>query len=339
MITLEPAMFLRPLLRATERLGLDPGPFVGNDALVRAIQINPFQPVSPAIQQAVQQKLFQHAGGSHLVLETGRAMTPADMGLMGNAMASMPNARVGIELAEMFIQRANYHIRPSTRKDGNVYRCRLDALHVSADDLPLSFEYIVASNLAYFASLGLKDGSPLEVRFQHGPLAEASFYANLFQCPVKFHQPVNEVLFPASLIEQTSPQSNPTLSSELLGQLERLLPAHPPTSMAHTVLDLLRQEDSNHLSRDVKWVSGRLGVSVRTLQYRLKEEATTFHDLQDSLRREQAGSMLAETKLPLEVVAERTGFQDPTSFHRAFIRWYGTTPLRYRRVNQTGSSV
>lgn len=49
-----------------------------------------------------------------------------------------------------------------------------------------------------------------------------------------------------------------------------------------------------------------------------------------SLRLEQAGRLLRETRLPIKIISERLGYSDPVAFHRAFRQGYGLTPKSWR---------
>lgn len=71
-------------------------------------------------------------------------------------------------------------------------------------------------------------------------------------------------------------------------------------------------------------------MSERTLKRRIAEHGTTYRALVDEVRRERATTLLAQPKLTVEQVATRLGYTDPAAFHRAFQRWYGTTPGLYR---------
>ena len=82
---------------------------------------------------------------------------------------------------------------------------------------------------------------------------------------------------------------------------------------------------------DIDAAAKVLGYSRRTLTRRLREEATSFLQIKDQLRRSLAQQLLIVKRLPVEAVAERVGFADLKSFHRAFKKWTGTTPLAYRR--------
>ncbi len=77
-------------------------------------------------------------------------------------------------------------------------------------------------------------------------------------------------------------------------------------------------------------VARRLGVSTRTLQRRLQDEGTRFKALVGDTRRQLACHYLRETHVSLTEIAFLLGFEEPTSFFRAFQRWAGTTPEQFR---------
>jgi len=77
-------------------------------------------------------------------------------------------------------------------------------------------------------------------------------------------------------------------------------------------------------------VAGRLGVSTRTLQRRLKAEGTTFQELLGTVREGLARHYLATSRMPAAEISFLLGYGDPNSFYRAFHGWTGTTPERLR---------
>lgn len=78
-------------------------------------------------------------------------------------------------------------------------------------------------------------------------------------------------------------------------------------------------------------VARRLGVSSRTLQRRLRVEGTTFKAVVDATRETLALHYLRQTRLTATEIAFLLGFDEATSFFRAFQRWTGTTPEALRQ--------
>ncbi len=77
-------------------------------------------------------------------------------------------------------------------------------------------------------------------------------------------------------------------------------------------------------------VSHKLAVSKRTLQRRLREEATTFQSVLNATREDLARYYLAQTTLSGAEISYLLGFEDPNSFFRAFHAWTGQTTEQVR---------
>ncbi len=78
-------------------------------------------------------------------------------------------------------------------------------------------------------------------------------------------------------------------------------------------------------------VARRLAVSSRTLQRRLRSEGTSFKEIVDATRESLARQYLRRTHLTATEIAYLLGFDEATSFFRAFQRWTGTTPESLRQ--------
>lgn len=111
--------------------------------------------------------------------------------------------------------------------------------------------------------------------------------------------------------------------SEATSQLDTL---RRVTQQLRSYLEIHLESDP-----DIDTAAGALGYSRRTLTRRLREEETSFLRVKDQLRRALALQLLIANQLPVEAIADRVGFADLTTFHRAFKKWTGSTPLAYRR--------
>ena len=80
----------------------------------------------------------------------------------------------------------------------------------------------------------------------------------------------------------------------------------------------------------VQAVAACLGCSARTLQRRLMEEDTSFQHVLDATREELARHYLRTTGMAGAEISFLLGFEDPSSFVRAFHDWTGKTPEQVR---------
>lgn len=95
---------------------------------------------------------------------------------------------------------------------------------------------------------------------------------------------------------------------------------------------------ANHydMPNPVKLMVEQSGLAERTFKRRFKT-ATGYTpiDYIQTLRIEEAKQMLESTSDAIDIIAQQTGYEDPTSFRRLFKRVTGVTPGRYRHRFQS----
>ncbi|WP_095083342.1 AraC family transcriptional regulator [Pseudomonas sp. Irchel s3h17] len=71
-------------------------------------------------------------------------------------------------------------------------------------------------------------------------------------------------------------------------------------------------------------------LSPSTVRRRLEREGGSYQEIKDEVRRAVAIEQLRRTPASITAIAEQIGFQEPSAFHRAFKKWTGESPGRYR---------
>ena len=79
-------------------------------------------------------------------------------------------------------------------------------------------------------------------------------------------------------------------------------------------------------------VAREFQMSSRSLCRKLEREGTTFSALLDDLRRELAERYVGRHETAFADIAFQLRFSHVEGFYRAFKRWTGQTPLKYRRA-------
>lgn len=74
-----------------------------------------------------------------------------------------------------------------------------------------------------------------------------------------------------------------------------------------------------------------LHISPQTLFRRLKADGITYLELKNTTRAEAAIHYLNKPELTNEAISELLGFENPSTFYRAFKKWTGVSPGGYRK--------
>ncbi|WP_277749301.1 helix-turn-helix transcriptional regulator [Solirhodobacter olei] len=84
---------------------------------------------------------------------------------------------------------------------------------------------------------------------------------------------------------------------------------------------------------DIAEVARELGMSERTLQRRITEHGTSYRALLDEARRDLGRRLPSDGQNGIDEIAFLLGFQDTSSFYRAFRAWEGVTPAQWRSLH------
>jgi AraC-like DNA-binding protein len=172
--------------------------------------------------------------------------------------------------------------------------------------------------------------TPFEVRVRHQTPPWAALYDEAFGCPTRFSAPRDEIVFPAHWLDLPQPFADESLRALLRHRAELLLRAQETQKPVRTRVRTLLLEESSLGDVDSGSVARRVGMTPRSLRRRLRQEGVVLSDLVDELRREIAFRELREADTPIKQIADRVGFSEVSAFHRAFKRWTGMTPAKYR---------
>ncbi|PCM43262.1 AraC family transcriptional regulator [Marinobacter sp. ANT_B65] len=163
-------------------------------------------------------------------------------------------------------------------------------------------------------------------------LSDQATTSLLFNGPVLYEQSCSGFSFDVSWLDCALRQDRSSLHGFLRRSLGNLLVRYRDRShIVERVRCYLRQ-NLTHGSVPLEQVADALAMPAYTLRRRLRMEQERFQDLKDDLRRDAAIDYLACPNLSLTEVAERLGFSEPSTFHRAFKKWTGLPPGEYREA-------
>lgn len=108
-----------------------------------------------------------------------------------------------------------------------------------------------------------------------------------------------------------------------------------------TLEELVRRSvvQTRGLAPTLAQVASKLGLSDRTLSRKLRDRGLKFEALRRELQYEHACERLSDATLSVAEVAQHVGFDNASSFTRAFVRWSGATPTAFRKERRGGEPL
>jgi AraC-like DNA-binding protein len=166
------------------------------------------------------------------------------------------------------------------------------------------------------------------VHFVHESPRDTAPLRRVFGPKLEFSMPINRFVLRKGELTRTVKQADPALLRLISSYIEfarqdATVPLVERTSRAMRTL-----VPSGRCS--LATVSDHLGIAPRSLQRKLKEHGTSFRELLERQQRQIAERLLANPGLPLLRVASMSGFSEQSAFNRAFARWTGQPPGRWR---------
>lgn len=206
--------------------------------------------------------------------------------------------------------------------------------HIKQDALPFSFHQIDAV-LAILVSLMRwtvhEEFSPSQVQVTHSNDQWQNDYRQHHQCDIHFDADHNSIHFSPDWLDRPIIGADAELLSMHQQLAEKSLNALQAQSWTQKVATLQIQQDQ-FIGLSKEETAKLLNTSARTLQRRLKDENISFFEATDRARRSLAEQLIQQhkrlhtTPLTTQLLAEKLGFLEISSLHKAFKRWFDCKP-------------
>ncbi len=177
------------------------------------------------------------------------------------------------------------------------------------------------------------------VDWAHPQPAHADEYRRMFAPLQRFDAPATAAHFDARVLAAAVSVTPASLKAFLLDApqsvfLKQVLPA----GLGDRARRLCRSAlDQGQPTPTLAELGRSLGLSTATLRRRLDAEGVAWGLLKDEVRRELALQLLAEGALSVADIAARLGFEDASTFYRAFRKWTGSAPGAWRSAQQAAA--
>lgn len=258
----------------------------------------------------------------------------SDFGLLGYAMMSSATLEQAIQIAVKYHKMAGAMFDLKFIVEDGDAVLRLDHLLAGGTVGQLVVDDLFAGITPLIRLLlGSQTFNPTEIRFSHGRPDYAAQYADVFDCPVSFDQPFSEYRFDASLLSLPLAEADANTARVCEESCRRLLnQMEIEEDIVSRICHLLLSRPGEFPKLEV--IADELSMGTRTLRRRLAALGTGYQKILDDVKKELAIEYLQTTNLSIQEIAELLDYSEVTNFRRAFVKWVGVSPYRYRKQLQ-----
>lgn len=323
------AKVLRGMFGGLARLGIDIDDLIAPTGVTRADLENP-DAIIPASACAAVFARVRALPIKNLALKLAVGTPIGASPLLDYLIASAGSVREGLERLSRYLVLVNPAVRVRLESTGDPVRVTVE----SPGDT-FAAEFTVAMTI-----LRLRDETDgklqaLHASFTHEP-DDVNELARVLGCAVQGRASWTGVTISREAARLPLRRRDPRLGAWLERQAAATLARQPSGSgVAFEVRRVLAASiPADNL--EISDIATKLAMTPRTLQRRLADEGTSFDKLRDLTRKGAAEAYLADPTLSIGEVTYLLGYAEPTAFHRAFKRWHGTTPQRFREKHRGG---
>lgn len=270
-------------------------------------------------------------------LHTAEAYNPGALTIVGYVILSCRTTGQALERLARYAPLLNEGLEVQLVQEGEQTHCRFGAtarfdsfLHTRPRH---SIETMAAGIVVTLQRLATSPVIPDAVTFRHGAPTSIAEHQRLLGPTVGFNQQDNAVIYPTTAMQAGILSADPALLAVFELDADRRLEqlkshARISARVMHVLGSRLRGEVPPLAS-----VASELAMSERSIQRSLREEATSYRQLIDEVRRDLALQHLARPGTSATDVAFLLGFSEPSAFTRAFRRWTGSAPTHFRAAS------
>jgi len=270
---------------------------------------------------------------AQLGLKVGARLAPASLGELGHAILSAPSLAQALKLPTTFVQiHAGYFrldLIPTTSGSKLVFIELVDL----ADTRQFQTEVMLMMSQNLIEAVSGKTLDQGRFCFPYAAPENSHEYDQYFHSPCEFNATHATLEIPQTDLDIASPFYDAVAWDSYQLKLSQQLNKLQQTS---------NRPYSDHVRRflsaqppplaDVKATAASLNISERTLNRHLSREGNNFRELRNLILKEYAEFYLRESDLTIDAIAAQLGYQDFSSFRRAFKLWHGVTPQEFRNT-------
>lgn len=327
------AGWLAAVTRTLEALGLDADQLLleaGADLADKYAQEVRF---SSSLTRRFWPLAVARTGHPDIGLHAARFVCPTTFHALGFSLWASSTLHEALERMVRFAALLNDGADLSLEAEGDGWRFRMQVqvIDQQAQIAPEGVDYFLGAVSKLLGDMRGPSFAPRAVNLMRAAPADPAPWIAHFGAPVKFAAADNSLLLDSAELQRPLPTGNPELARQndrlVAEYLDRHQLLNPALQVRARLLELLPGGTPS-----LETVAAALACNPRTLQYRLTRQGTSFSEILDEVRATLARRYVQQSQQPFSTLAYALGFSEPSHFNRAFKRWTGETPSRYRAL-------
>ncbi|VEG92298.1 AraC family transcriptional regulator [Legionella spiritensis] len=274
---------------------------------------------------------YEQSQCAYLGLFFGQNITIVNHGFLGYAAMTSPTMGAAIQIMLRYLNTRTSLLQIDLH-DAGPDKFFMELVLVPLE--PLITRFIVEMVMMHIVKMRTflinKTVPCLRIDVDYQQPSHADYYYRMLQTDVHFNSDSNrlwlaadELNYPVNFADDVSYQQ---ARQQLQAVSDQLAAQEDLPSRIQMIL--LRD---NLLDSSMEKVAAQLCMSSRTLRRHLQRCGISYQELVDSVRQQKAETFLRNNTMSVTEISFLLGFNDTSSFSKAFKRWTSYTPSDYRQ--------
>lgn len=268
----------------------------------------------------------------HFGLLMGQKLEIRNYGAFGLRLFYSKTIGEGITFLSAFTPCIQQATEVKVRSLGHTNLLTLNFLGVDDLDLSLATEAQLTFYVRWIRQTHRSGWDPLKIYLRTPQPKSIDRLKRFFRAPILFDHEFDGLEFTNGTSNIPLTNHDPELCRVLENYLTKQSSSWPQWRDLTSVVISEIQEGLETNSAQIEKVAQRLGFSTRTLQRHLGANGIEFSSLVEDVRGRAAISLLEQEGKSISDISFTLGYADVSSFSRAFQRWHGISPRKYRRT-------
>lgn len=287
---------------------------------------------------AVMERLWavgeQLTGDADIGLHSAESYNPGALSVVGYMILSSSHAGDALRKLASYAPLLNEGLQVTLNEEDGRTHCRFGAAPQFDSFLQRTprqaMETLAAGIVLTLQRLALRPPLPLWVSLRHDAPESVAEHHRLLGTSLRFGDTHNAVVYATQALHSPLMSADPALLEVFEGDARRRLSQLRSHGTISSRVQALLGDRLKGEVPSLAAIAAELAMSERSVQRSLNEEATSYREIVDEVRKNLALAHLARPGTTATDVAWLLGFSEPSAFTRAFRRWTGSPPSQFR---------